>query len=81
MVRLLRRAAAVAVAAVAIKEAAEKIQESRQPQKSRVRRFVPGGGLLLAAGGGIAYLAATGRLNGLLNRKTGSGAPRSEAGL
>ncbi|MDQ4027508.1 MAG: hypothetical protein M3214_05575, partial [Actinomycetota bacterium] len=68
-------------AAVAIKEAAEKLQESRQPKKSAVRRFVPSGGLLLAAGGGLAYLAATDRLNGLLNRKSVAGAPRSEAGL
>jgi hypothetical protein len=81
MVRLLRKAAAVAVAAVAIKEAAQKVQESRQPRKSAVRRLVPRSGLLLAAGGGLAYLAATGRLNGLLNRKTVAGAPRSEAGL
>jgi hypothetical protein len=80
-VRLLRKAAGVTVAAVAIKKAAEKIQQSRQPKRSAVGRFVPGGGLLLAAGGGLAYLAATGRLNGLLNRKTVAGAPRSEAGL
>ncbi len=81
MVRLLRNAAAVAAAVVAIKEAAERVQESRQPKTSPVKRFLPGGGALLAAGGALAYLAATGRLNGLLNRKKVAGGSRSEAGL
>lgn len=81
MARLLRKATAVAVAAVAIKQAAEKIQQGRQPKKSSARRFLPGGGLLVAGGGALAYLAATGRLNGLLNRRTAAGDTRSEAGL
>jgi hypothetical protein len=81
VIKLVRKVAAVAAAAVAIKEVSERFMESRQPKKSAVRRFAPSGGLLLAAGGGIAYLAATGRLNGLLNRKSEGSSPRSEAGL
>jgi hypothetical protein len=80
-VRLLKKVAAVAAAAVAIKEAAEAIRESRQPKKSTARRFLPGGGLVMAAGGALAYLAATGRLNGLLNRNKTGGGTTSEAGL
>ncbi len=81
MVKLLRKVVAGAAAAVAVKKLGERFAENRQPKKSAVRRFAPSGGLLLAAGGGLAYLAATGRLNGLLNRKSQGSSPRSEAGL
>jgi hypothetical protein len=66
----LKRAAVV----VAAKKAFDMYQESRRPRPSAVARFgVPA--VLVAAGGAIAYLGATGKLQGIpdqIRKATGS---------
>ena len=64
------------LAAVAIKEGIEKIQEMRRPKRSRTSRISP---LLAfaALGGAVFYLARTGKLDGIIDKAKGI-TPKSE---
>jgi hypothetical protein len=59
----LKRIVAIAAAAKLM----DKVQEMRRPKRSPLVRVAPVA-FALAAGGGIAYLAATGRLGPLVDR-------------
>ena len=64
------------LAAVAIKEGIDKIQEMRRPKRSRTSRISP---LLAFAtlGGAVFYLARTGKLDGIIDKAKGI-TPKSE---
>ena len=55
------------VVLAAATKAVDKVMEMRRPKRSLFRRAAPGV-LALAAGGGVAYLAATGRLAPIIDR-------------
>lgn len=63
MSKNLKRIVAIAAAAKLV----DKVQDMRRPKRSPLVRVAPTV-LALAAGGGIAYLAATGRLGPLVDR-------------
>lgn len=57
-----------ALAAVAVKEAFERVQEMRAPQKPSLAQRLKPVALLAGLGGLAAYLFRSGRLNALLGR-------------
>lgn len=54
--------------AVAVKKAYDYVQERRRPQRSAVARFGTPFLALAAAGGAVAFLGRTGRLNPLVDQ-------------
>jgi hypothetical protein len=54
--------------AVAVKKAYDYVQERRRPQRSAVSRFATPFLALAAAGGAVAFLGRTGRLNPLVDQ-------------
>jgi hypothetical protein len=68
------------LAAVAVKKAYDFVQERRRPQKrSFVARFAAPTLALATAGGAIAYLGKTGKLQPLLDGVTGNSSSPAEA--
>lgn len=64
--------------AVAVKKAIDKVQEMRKP-KPPVKARLGKAALIAAAGGGIAYLAKTGRLQALLGKVKGGSTPAPQS--